>query len=196
MRVGSHRCAGCAGERGLAALAGRFEQQHTLQAFFIDSNPLTIRGLRFIQRLSHLEGLLHWFTSLSRVLFLLMPLAYSFMGVLPLRTNARELLYFFLPYYLVQVTVFSWLNRKSRSALLSDVYSFVQCIPLAVTVVSAMLNPFQKGFKVTPKGIASDRFSFNWNLGWPLIVLFAATAFGLCHNLNIHLVKRKSIILR
>ncbi|MEG4575319.1 glycosyltransferase [Microcoleus sp. N3A4] len=161
----------------------------TLQAFFIDSNPLTIRGLRFVQRLSHLEGLLHWFTSLTRVLFLLMPLAYSFLGILPLRANSRELLYFFLPYYLVQVTVFSWLNRRSRSALLSDVYSFVQCIPLAVTVVSAMLNPFEKGFKVTPKGIASDRFSFNWNLGWPLIVLFAATAFSFWHNLNINLIK-------
>ncbi|MEG4583623.1 glycosyltransferase [Microcoleus sp. MOSTC5] len=161
----------------------------TLQAFFIDSNPLTIRGLRFVQRLSHLEGLLHWFTSLTRVLYLLIPLAYSFFGIIPLRASARELLYFFLPYYLVQLTVFSWLNRRSGSALLSDIYSFVQCIPLAVTVVSSMLNPFGKGFQVTPKGIASDRFSFNWNLGWPLIVLFAATAFSLWHNLNVNLVK-------
>jgi cellulose synthase (UDP-forming) len=118
-----------------------------------------------------------------------MPLAYSFLGVIPLRASARELLYFFLPYYLVQVTVFSWLNRRSRSALLSDVYSFVQCIPLAVTVVSAMLKPFAKRFQVTPKGIASDRFRFNWKLGWPLIVLFAATAFSLWQNVNIHLVK-------
>ncbi|MEG4245254.1 glycosyltransferase [Microcoleus sp. MON2_D6] len=161
----------------------------TLQAFFIDSNPLTIRGLRFVQRLSHLEGLLHWFTSLTKVLYLLIPLAYSFFGIIPLRASARELLYFFLPYYLVQLTVFSWLNRRSGSALLSDIYSFVQCIPLAVTVVSSMLNPFGKGFQVTPKGMASDRFRFNWNLGWPLIVLFAATAVSLWHNLNINLVK-------
>jgi cellulose synthase (UDP-forming) len=116
-----------------------------------------------------------------------MPLAYAFLGIIPLRASARELLYFFLPYYLVQTTVFSWLNRRSRSALLSDVYSFVQCVPLALTVVSAMLNPFAKGFKVTPKGIASDGFSFNWNLGWPLIVLFAATALSLRSSFNIYL---------
>ena len=182
--------AGLAAENIEAHLTQRLRwARGTLQAFFIDSNPLTIRGLRFVQRLCHLEGLLHWFTSLTRVLFLLMPLAYSFLGILPLRASARELLYFFLPYYLVQVTVFSWLNRRSRSALLSDVYSFVQCIPLAVTVVSAMLNPFEKGFQVTPKGIASDRFRFNWKLGWPLIVLFAATAFSLWQNVNIHLVE-------
>jgi cellulose synthase (UDP-forming) len=181
--------AGLAAENIDAHLTQRFRwARGTLQAFFIDSNPLTIRGLKFRQRLSHLEGLLHWFTSLTRVLFLFIPLAYWFLGILPLRTNSQELLYFFLPYYLVQLTVFAWLNRRSRSALLSDVYSFVQCIPLAVTVVSAMLNPFAKGFKVTPKGIASDRFHFNWNLGWPLIILFVATAFGLWQNLNIYLV--------
>lgn len=181
--------AGLAAENIDAHLTQRFRwARGTLQAFFIDSNPLTIRGLKLRQRLSHLEGLLHWFTSLTRVLFLFMPLAYWFLGILPLRTSSQELLYFFLPYYLVQLTVFSWLNRRSRSALLSDVYSFVQCIPLALTVVSAMLNPFAKGFKVTPKGIASDRFHFNWNLGWPLILLFVATACGLWQNLNIYLV--------
>jgi cellulose synthase (UDP-forming) len=181
--------AGLAAENIDAHLTQRLRwAQGTLQAFFIDSNPLTIRGLKLRQRLSHLEGLLHWFTSLTRVLFLFIPLAYWFLGILPLRTNSQELLYFFLPYYSVQLTVFAWLNRRSRSALLSDVYSFVQCIPLALTVVSAMLNPFGKGFKVTPKGIASDRFHFNWNLGWPLIILFVATACGLCQNLNIYLL--------
>ncbi len=181
--------AGLAAENIDAHLTQRLRwARGTLQAFFIDSNPLTIRGLKFRQRLSHLEGLLHWFTSLTRVLFLFMPLAYWFLGILPLRTSSQELLYFFLPYYLVQITVFAWLNRRSRSALLSDVYSFVQCIPLALTVVSAMLNPFAKGFKVTPKGIASDRFHFNWNLGWPLIILFVATGFGLWQNLNVYLV--------
>ena len=154
----------------------------TLQAFFIKSNPLTIRGLNLLQRLAHFEGLLHWFTSISRVGFLLMPLAYSFLGVIPLRATPAELLYFFLPYYLVQLIAFSWLNYRSRSALLSDIYSLVLCFPLAATVVQVMLNPFAKGFKVTPKGTASHRFSFNWDLAWPLILLFGVTAISLWIN--------------
>ncbi|MEM9503905.1 MAG: cellulose synthase catalytic subunit, partial [Cyanobacteria bacterium P01_E01_bin.43] len=55
--------------------------QGTLQAFFIESNPLTIPGLTPIQRLAHLEGLLHWFSSIPRIVFLLMPLAYTFLQV-------------------------------------------------------------------------------------------------------------------
>lgn len=163
--------------------------QGTLQAFFIDANPLTIKGLRPLQRIAHLEGLLHWFTSISRVGFLFMPLAYSFLEVIPLRATATELLYFFLPYYLIQLSVFSWLNHRSRSALLSDIYSLVLCFPLALTVIQVMLRPFAKGFKVTPKGQRRDRFAFNWKLASPLIVLFIITAISLWCNLGISITK-------
>lgn len=160
----------------------------TLQAFFIAANPLTIPGLNPLQRLAHLEGLLHWFTSLSRVWYLLIPLAYSFLQVIPVRATARELAFFFLPYYLVQLTVFAWLNYRSRSAFLSDIYSLVLTVPLALTVIQVMLNPFSRGFKVTPKGTQRDRYTFNWNLAAPLIVLLIATLFSLWHNINTDLI--------
>jgi cellulose synthase (UDP-forming) len=182
--------AGLAAENIAAHAAQRLRWvRGTLQAFFIDTNPLTIRGLRPIQRLAHLEGLLHWFTSISRVGFLIMPLAYSFLCIIPIRATAAELLFFFLPYYLVQITVFAWLNNRSRSALLSDIYSFVFCCPLALTVIQVMLHPFSKQFKVTPKGQKRDRFSFNWHLAWPLILLFVATAVSLWRNLGICMIK-------
>ena len=182
--------AGLAAENMAAHASQRLRwAQGTLQAFFIEANPLTIPGLSLLQRLAHLEGLLHWFTSISRVFFLIIPLAYSFLGVIPLRATAVELLYFFLPYYLVQLTVFAWLNNRSRSALLSDIYSLVLCFPLALTAIKVMFNPFSKGFKVTPKGTASARFSFNWNLAWPLILLFIATAVSLWRNLGMCMIK-------
>jgi cellulose synthase (UDP-forming) len=164
-----------------------------LQAFFLETNPLTIPGLRPIQRLAHLEGLLHWFTSFSRVGFLIMPLAYSFFGVIPMKTSLVELLYFFLPYYLVQLSIFSWLNYRSRSALLSDIYSLAFCFPLTLTVIQVMLNPFSKGFKVTPKGVKRDRFMFNWALASPLIILFIATAISLWRNLGMALLHSPSM---
>jgi cellulose synthase (UDP-forming) len=156
----------------------------TLQAFFIETNPLTISGLSWLQRLGHLEGLLSWFSSIPRIYFLLMPLAYSFIGVIPIQASLQEVLYFFLPYYLVQLTVFSWFNGRSRSALLSDIYSLVLAFPLAITVVQVMVRPFSRGFKVTPKGTLAGRFRFNWRLGWPLVLMFMATAVSLWRNLG------------
>ncbi len=177
--------AGLAAENVAAQALQRLRwAQGTLQAFFVSANPLTIPGLRPLQRLAHLEGLLHWFTSLARIGFLLIPLAYSFLHVIPIRATGAELLYFFLPFYLVQITVFSWFNDRSRSAVLSEVYSLVLAFPLSLTVIQVMLNPFGRGFQVTPKGTLSDRFSFNWRLAFPLIVMFVVTAFSLWLNLG------------
>lgn len=161
----------------------------TLQAFFIKSNPLTISGLGLIQRLAHFEGLLYWFTSISRVGFLIMPISYSFLGIIPIRATPGELLYFLLPYYLIQLTVFSWLNYRSRSAILSDIYTLVLTFPLALTVVQVMLNPFSKGFNVTPKGTTNEHFYFNWKLATPLIFFFIVTAVSLWQNLGLCLMK-------
>jgi cellulose synthase (UDP-forming) len=161
----------------------------TLQAFFIQSNPLTISGLRPIQRLAHFEGLLYWFTSISRVGFLIIPLAYSFLGVIPVRASVPEILYFFLPYSLIQLTVFSWLNYRSRSALLSDIYTLVLSFPLAITVIKVMLNPFSKGFEVTPKGTINNRFYFNWKLALPLIFFLLLTLLSLEKNLEMSMFK-------
>ncbi len=158
--------------------------QGTLQAFFIKENPLTIPGLRPLQRLSHLTGILHWFTSLSRVGFLLIPLATAFLAVIPVRANTDEILYYFLPQYIVNLTVFGWLSNYSRSAFLSDIYDVVLCFPLATTVLQTLLRPFGKGFKVTPKGTNLQRPTFNWTLAAPLIVVFLATALSLWINLG------------
>nr|CAD55610.1 UDP-glucose-beta-D-glucan glucosyltransferase [Synechococcus elongatus PCC 7942 = FACHB-805] len=155
----------------------------TLQAFFIQANPLTVPGLNPLQRLGHLEGLLHWFSSLPRILFLVMPLGYG-VGIMPLRATGPELLYFLLPIYLGHLTVFNWLNRRSRSALLSEIYSLVLAVPLAITSLQALVQPFRCQFAVTPKGLRQDRFFFNWALAWPLLILFAATWLSLALNVR------------
>ncbi len=171
--------AGLATEDMATQLAQRLRwTQGSLQAFFLDDNPLIIPGLSPLERLAYLEGLLSRFALLSRAAFLFAPLAYSLLGAIPVRATLAELLYFFLPYYLVYLAVYSWLTQRSRSLFLSDMYDSVHCIPLAITVIQVMLNPFAKGFKVTPKGISKERFNFNWTSGLPLLVLLAATALG------------------
>ncbi|BAU65417.1 Cellulose synthase (UDP-forming) [Stanieria sp. NIES-3757] len=150
----------------------------TLQAFFIESNPLTIPGLTFWQRLGHLEGLLHWFTPIPRLFFLFIPIIYIFFGINPIQFSVRELVYIFLPYYIIQLSVFAWLNHRSRSAILADLYSLVQCFPVSIAIVKIILSPFARGFKVTPKGLASDRFYFNWTLALPLVGLLIITGIS------------------
>ena len=147
----------------------------TLQAFFVKSNPLTIAGLNLWQRLGHLEGIMYWFTCIPRLFFLFAPLVCIFGGINPVLATVSDVVYIFLPYYIMQLVAFSWLNRRSRSAMLSELYSLILALPVTITVIKVLLAPFAKGFKVTPKGLARDKFNFNWNLALPMTVLLATT---------------------
>ncbi len=177
--------AGLAAETIAAHIAQRLRwARGTLQAFFISSNPLTIPGLTLLQRVGHLEGLLSWFSSIASLIFLLTPLASSFLKVVPLLMTGQEWLYFFVPYYFLQLSTFPWLNRHSRSSLISGVYSITYCFPFAFTVITTMIRPFSKGFRVTPKGINNNNFVFNWHLALPLIVTFILMLASLIQNLH------------
>lgn len=151
----------------------------SLQTFFIDTCPFTIPGLNFRQRLVNFESLLYWFTNISRAAFLILPILYAFLGIIPVRANISEILYFFLPYYLINIAAFSWLNNHARSALTLDFANVVYCIPVALTVMQTIIRPFSQGFKVTPKGISRDRFNLNWLLAAPLILIFVGTLIAL-----------------
>lgn len=156
----------------------------TLQAFFIKENPLSIPGMKIDQRLAHLEGIIQWFTVVFRVIFLVIPLAYAFIGVIPIQITMNEWFSYFIPCYLVQLATFSWLTYRSRSALLSDIYELAQCFPVAVNVIQTLLSPFSVKFKVTPKGILSDRFKFNWELALPLMIFFMVNLVSLGYGLS------------
>ncbi len=178
--------AGLAAENIAAYATQRLRWEHgTLQALFIKTNPLKIPGLTFMQRLAGLGGVVYWCSNISRIYFLLIPLAYSFLDVIPIQSTPAELIFFLLPYYLVNIATFSWLNYRSASAFLSDIYSLIICFPLAINFMQVMISPFAKGFKVTPKGIVNNRYSFNWNLALPLVILFIVTAVTFWQNLGI-----------
>jgi cellulose synthase (UDP-forming) len=158
--------------------------QGTLQAFFIEENPFMMRGLSWRQRFGHLGSVTHWFTSFARVAFLLIPLAYSFLGIIPVKANLAEIIYYFLPVYCVNLATFSWLSYRARSVAIAEIYDIILCIPVAATTLQTLLRPFGKGFKVTPKGTNRDRLVFNWTLALPLMFLFVATAVSLWINLG------------
>lgn len=155
----------------------------TLQAFFIQENPATIPGLSFWQRVAHLEGIIQWFYNIFKVLFMVFPFAYSFLNLVPLKMSFVEWLYFLTPLYLTQLFSYRWINNKSRSAFVSDLYGISQCFPISLNVIQTMIRPFSETFKVTPKGTHSHKFKFNWGLAFPLIFVLILNLFSFGYSL-------------
>lgn len=143
----------------------------TVQSQFIPSNPLTIPGLTFAQRLAHFEGISQWFNNLFRAVFLIVPPFLMITGIIPVRITPGEWIYYFIPFYLVQITTFGWLNFRSRSALFSDIYQVVSCLPISEVIIKTLIAPFSERFRVTPKGISQRSFFYNWRLALPLFLV-------------------------
>lgn len=153
--------------------------QGTIQTIFCKTNIFSMPGLNPIQRLSHGLGLLYWFLSVPRLVFLLMPLAYLLFELAPLKATVDGILAFYLPYYLSNIVVFSWMTGGRRSSFWSDVYETLLCFPMTLTIINTLWNPFGKGFKVTPKGVTGDRVNVNWRLIWPALILMVLSIFGI-----------------
>ncbi|MDX2098516.1 MAG: glycosyltransferase, partial [Leptolyngbyaceae cyanobacterium bins.59] len=176
--------AGLAAENMAAYIAQRSRwARGTLQVLFIRENPLTIPGLRLRQRLVHLEGLMQWFNNLSRAFFLIAPIVASLLSVHLFNTTLSAWVYYFLPLYVGYFSTYHWLNRQAQSALLSDVTSVINCLPIASTVIQTLIRPFSKGFSVTPKGIVNDRSVFQWQLALPLLILWVFTTGNLGYQI-------------
>jgi len=150
----------------------------TIQSLFIAENPLTIKGLNFWQRLAHFEGIIQWFTSPLRIAIFFLPLAYT-AGILPIEASLQEIIYFVVPYYCVQVGTFAWLNFRSRSAMISELYNIVTTFPVTWEVIQTLITPLGSIFKVTPKGTKCDRYYFNWSLASPLCFVLAVNVANL-----------------
>lgn len=164
--------------------AGYVKQQQrwakgTLQALFTRFNPLTMPGLSWRQRLINVSSITYWLSYPCRLVLLVAPLLAPVLGLEPIAGTLAAWAFFFLPLYLLQGLVFSWLNGRSQAFLVGEVYSVVQCVPLAVTVLQTLWSPFRGGFQVTPKGTQRDRLTWEWRVAGPLMVLWLASAIAL-----------------
>jgi len=154
--------------------------QGTLQLVFSKWNFFRIPNLKWWQKVSHGLGLLYWFLSIPRVMFLFFPLAYLLFDIAPLRATINEILFFYLPYWISGAMCFSWLTENRRSAFWSDVYETLMCLPMAIVVVRTLINPYNKPFKVTPKGnVDPNHLRINWALISPLLVVMILSILGL-----------------
>ncbi|MDV2993461.1 MAG: Cellulose synthase 1 [Chroococcidiopsis sp. SAG 2025] len=157
--------------------------QGTLQTLFCSLNPLTMPGLNLVQRCFYLIGILGWLLTGLQIFSLFVPLGFLVLGLMPLKAQMNELLFFWLPYYLINLTVFAWLNGSKRSSLWADVYANITCFPLALMTVKTLINPFGKGFKVTPKGVDARGVAVNWQVAYPLIFTLGLYVIALAVHL-------------
>ncbi|HWJ81155.1 MAG TPA: glycosyltransferase family 2 protein [Nocardioides sp.] len=157
--------------------------QGTLQVL-LKENPLTVPGLKFGQRLMYFATMWSYLSGFAALAFLLAPVFYLTMGVLPVHAYGLTFLMFFTPYFLLNQALFfvvgygvkTWRGHQYSLAL------FPIWIRATVTAVANVWFGRKLGFVVTPKERTEGGTRFPARLIWPqltiMVLLVAAVVVG------------------
>ena len=152
----------------------------TLQTLRTGASPLTIAGLKPLQRLAYLEGILHWLLVIPQLLLALLALAPGLVGVAPVLVRGDGLLTVALPYALAQLLLIRPLSGASRNAVLLELYRWIFLVPLGLAVLATLAGR-RAHFTVTPKALPNRRLVASRRLLLPLLVLLVLQLQALLH---------------
>ncbi|WP_075854570.1 glycosyltransferase [Rhizobium hainanense] len=171
---------------GLAAenLTGYFVQrerwcQGGIQTLYLHNGPLRGPGLSVFQRIMFLPA--SWIVQyLVRVMILVIPIAYLWFGLLPLYfTDIADYVSYQVPLLTAYFLLMLWITPTRYLPIISSAVGTFATFRMLPTVVSSLIRPFGKPFRVTPKGSGNqanqfDKYTFAW-----IATLITITALGL-----------------
>jgi len=151
----------------------------SVQFPFLEFGPLRASRLRLLDRVLFANMSLYWiveFSFLAAILF--SPVVYFWSGVPVFLASLDEAGAFILPRIIASAMVMFWRSEGRVMPVVSDIRKLVGLPQLLAGIVSVLVSPYGKPFKVTTKE-PSNEVVVHWHLLWPYVGLGAATAAGL-----------------
>jgi cellulose synthase (UDP-forming) len=175
---------------GLAAenLKGYFVQrerwcQGGIQTLFLSNGPLHGPGLTLFQRIMFMP--VSWLVQyVVRLSILIEPVVYLLTGIQPLYLRGVEdILRYQVPVLLAYFLFMAWITPTRYLPVISSAVGTFSTFRMLPTVVSSIVRPFGRPFKVTPKGSGNEDNRFDGYTFACCAVLIAATGLGLVINI-------------
>jgi cellulose synthase (UDP-forming) len=133
-------------------------------------NPLFKSGLNIAQRLCYLSSMIFWLFPIARLFFIVAPFFYIFFGLKIFEARVNEFMVFVLPHIFVLLTLTNHMTGSTRWPFLSDLYETLMAPYLVKPVLSAIWNPKNPKFNVTPKNESVDQAHVSSAAG-PLVLM-------------------------
>lgn len=141
--------------------------------------------LSLISRLSSLDGVLYWVSNAAFKLMMISgPLVYWWTGTAVINSSLNDLMYWLAPAVVGSMMFMGFFAQKRVIPIMTDVAHLLTSITIVRTVLVGLVKPWGHPFKVTAKGVSSDKIVVQWNLLIPFAVLAAATAIGVLRNVS------------
>ena len=142
----------------------------TIQVALLKNGPMRGPGYTLTQRWHYLHGVLNWLCKPFMVLLLVAPPIYWFGGIPAFEADYLSFLRYGMPALLGQMIYMNWISRSRTLPLFMEATHTVTAFAISATLLSALVKPFGRPFKITDKGGDRSAPRVHWKL---------ASVFGL-----------------
>jgi cellulose synthase (UDP-forming) len=142
----------------------------TIQVALLHDGPFFGSGFTTTQRWHYLHGVLNWLCKPFLVLLLIAPPIYWFAGMPAFETDYLSFLRYGVPALLGQIIYMAWISRSRTLPFFMEATHAVTAFAVTATLLSAVVKPFGRPFKITDKGGDRSAPRTHWKL---------ASVFGL-----------------
>jgi cellulose synthase (UDP-forming) len=167
-----------AGQRARWCL-GAIQQIYTRWSF---AGPAKIR---LISRFSSFDGVVYWASNAAfRLMMVGGPLFYWWTGTSVINGNLDDMIYWLAPSVVGSILFMTYFAEKRIVPIMTDVTHLLTSVTIVRTVLLGLVKPWGHPFKVTAKGVSSDRIIVQWQLLLPFAILAIATVVGMARNVS------------
>ena len=138
----------------------------TIQVALLRDGPLFGSGFTFTQRWHYLHGVLNWLCKPFMVLLLVAPPIYWFAGIPAFEADYLSFLRYGMPALLSQIIYMAWISRSRTLPLFMEATHAVTAFAISATLLSAVVKPFGRPFKITDKGGDRSAPRVHWKLAF------------------------------
>jgi cellulose synthase (UDP-forming) len=157
--------------RGLAAegLAEYVTQRSrwclgTIQVGLLPDGPLRGKNFTFTQRWHYFHCVLNWLCKPFIILMLIAPPIYWFAGLPAFEADYLSFLSYGVPALQVQVAYMIWVSCHRTLPLFTEATQAITAFTITATLLSAIVKPFGRPFKITDKGADRSAARVHWSL--------------------------------
>jgi cellulose synthase (UDP-forming) len=142
-------------------------------------------SMSLINRIAFFDTVLFWMSGAAfKVMLISAPALYWFTGTATIHATLPDLIRWMAPMIVANLIFMRYYAGNRILPIITDVTQLLTAFVITRTVVSGLIRPFGRPFKVTAKGRSSSRVVIQWKLMAPYAILAAVTILGVATHVQ------------
>jgi cellulose synthase (UDP-forming) len=152
---------------------GAIQQLFTRWSFFGPAR------LTFINRVAFFDTVLFWVSGAAfKIMLISAPALYWFTGTSTLHATAPELIRWMTPMLIANLIFMRYFAGNRILPIMTDLTQLLTAFVISRTIITGLIRPFGRPFKVTAKGLSTSSVTVQWKILAPYAFLAGATILG------------------